>query len=210
MLALALLAPAGAAAQERTVAATGEATLRVANDSAGVGFSVSRERRSRGAALQAASAGLRRVIAAMQNASPASGAGDVATGRISVRKPARGKRTVYRAAEGIGVTLHQPERAGDLVSAAIAAGASGVSGPSFFVGDTEAAFRRGLAAAFDAEGAGWHPRHPGGRHAGRGDQRSTKATAPNSFSAGFAEGAPKSALRQTTRRPPRPDQATRP
>jgi uncharacterized protein YggE len=149
LVALALLAPASAAAQERTVAATGEATLRVANDTAGVGLSVSRERRSRGAALRAASAGLRRVIAATERV-PGVGAGDVVTGRVSVRSLRRGRRTVYRAAEGIVVTLHQPKRAGDLLSAAIGAGASGVSGPRFFVGDTEAAFRRALAAAFDA------------------------------------------------------------
>ena len=61
----------------------------------------------------------------------------------------RGKRPVYRASEGIGVVLHQPEKAGELVSAAIGAGATGVSGPSFFVGDTEAAFANALAAAFD-------------------------------------------------------------
>ena len=61
---------------------------------------------------------------------------------------ARGERIVYRASEGIGVTLHQPEKAGELVSAAIAAGATGVSGPNFFVGDTESAFAKALAAAF--------------------------------------------------------------
>ena len=59
----------------------------------------------------------------------------------------RPKRDVYRASEGIGVVLHQPELAGDLVSAAIAAGATGTRGPSFFVGDTSAAYNSALAAA---------------------------------------------------------------
>jgi uncharacterized protein len=149
LLALALLAPASAgAAVERTVSVTAEATLKVPNDSASLGFSVSRERRSRGAALRAVAAGLRGVIAAVQ-ATPGVGAGDVGTGRISVRRSFRGERPLYRANEGIGVTLHQPERAGELVSAAIGAGATGVSGPSFFVGDTEAAFADALTAAFD-------------------------------------------------------------
>ena len=40
-------------------------------------------------------------------------------------------------------------RAGELVSAAIAAGATGVRGPRYFVGDTEAAYAKGLAAAFE-------------------------------------------------------------
>ena len=78
-----------------------------------------------------------------------SGRGRRHTGRISVRKSFRGKRPVYRASEGIGVILHQPDDAGELVSAAIGAGATGVSGPNFFVGDTEAAFAGALAAAFD-------------------------------------------------------------
>ncbi len=144
----ALLLPGPASAVERTVAVTAGATLKVPNDSAGLGFSVSRERRSRGAALQAVANGLRQVIAVVQ-ATPGVGPGDVTTGRISVRKVVRGERVLYRAAEGIGVTLHQPEQSGDLVAAAIGAGATGVSGPRFFVGDTEAAFTGALAAAFD-------------------------------------------------------------
>jgi uncharacterized protein len=149
LLALALLVPASAdAAIERTVSVTAEATLKVPNDSASLGFSVSRERRTRGGALRAVAAGLRGVIAAAQGTAGV-GPGDVTTGRISVRKSFRGKRPAYRAAEGIGVTLHQPDNAGELVSAAIAAGATGVSGPNFFVGDTEAAFANALAAAFD-------------------------------------------------------------
>ena len=149
LLALALLAPASAeAAVERTVSVTTDATLKVPNDSAALGFSVSRERRTRGAALRAVAGGLRGVIATAQG-TPGVGPGDVTTGRISVRKSFRGKRPVYRAAEGISVILHQPEKAGELVSAAIAAGATGVSGPNFFVGDTEAAFADALVAAFD-------------------------------------------------------------
>jgi uncharacterized protein len=146
-LALALLAPAAAGAAERSVSVTATATLKVPNDSAGLGFSVARERRSRSAALSATSSALHSVIAAVQGI-PGVGAGDVTTGRISVRMSLHGSRTVYRAAEGIGVTLHQPDKAGELVSAAIGAGATGVSGPDFFVGDTEAAFANALAAAF--------------------------------------------------------------
>jgi uncharacterized protein YggE len=149
LLALALVVPASAeAAIERTVAVTAEATLKVPNDSASLGFAVSRERRTRGAALRAVAAGLRGVIAAAQS-TPGVGPGDITTGRISVRKSFRGERPIYRASEGIGVTLHQPDKAGELVGAAIAAGATGVRGPSFFVGDSELAFTSALAAAFD-------------------------------------------------------------
>lgn len=148
LLALALLVPASAgAAVERSVSVTADATLKVPNDSASFGFSVSKERRSRGAALRAVSSGLRRVIVAVQ-AIPGVEDGGVSTGRISVRKTFRGEKAVYRASEGISVTLHQPDKAGDLASAAIAAGATGLSGPNFFVGDTETAFSQALAAAF--------------------------------------------------------------
>ncbi|MGE0066527.1 MAG: SIMPL domain-containing protein [Solirubrobacterales bacterium] len=148
LAALLLLAPAGAAAVERTVSVTAKATLEVPNDSAAVGFGASVERRTKGAALRAVSARLRSIIAAAQ-AIPGVEEGDVKTGRVSVRRGFRGERRVYRASEGITVTLHQPDRAGELIAAAIGAGASGVSGPRFFVGDTEAAYSRALAAAFD-------------------------------------------------------------
>jgi hypothetical protein len=148
VLLAALAVPASALAAERTVSVTGKATLTVPNDSARASFSVSRERPSRGAALQAASKGLNRVIAAVGKV-PGVGASDVRTGRISVRALQKGERTVYRAGEGIGVTLHQPANAGELVSAALAAGASGVTGPIFFVGETEAAYSQALAAAFE-------------------------------------------------------------
>src|SRR4051794_29438465 len=102
LLALLLVVPATAsAAVERTVSVTASATLKVPNDSAGLGFSVSRERRTRGGALSAVASGLRSVIAAVQG-TPGVGAGDIQTGRIAVRKAFRGRRPVYRAAEGIG------------------------------------------------------------------------------------------------------------
>jgi uncharacterized protein YggE len=149
LLALALLVPASAgAAVERTVSVNASATLEVPNDTARIGLSVSAERRSRGAALRVVAGRLRSVIAAVQ-AIPGVGDGDISTGRISVRQASRGERTVYRASEGIQVTLHEPDRAGELVGVAVSAGATNVNGPTFLVGDTEAAYAKALAAAFD-------------------------------------------------------------
>jgi uncharacterized protein YggE len=150
LLSLVLLVPTAAHAQERTIAVTGSVTSKVPNDTAGLGFSVSQERRSRGAALRAVARRLRAVIVAVQKV-PGVGPGDIETGRISVRKVSTGERFLYRAGEGIGVVLHQPENAGDLVATAIRAGATGTSGPNFFVGDTELAYGKALAAAFDGE-----------------------------------------------------------
>lgn len=147
-LAFSLLLPATAAAQERTVSVHGSATQKVPNDTASLGFSVSKERKTRQAALQAVAVHLRAVIAAVQ-ATPGIGPGDVTTGEISVRKTTRGNRTLYRSAEGIGVVLHEPARAGELVNAAVAAGATGTRGPNFFAGNPELAFTNTLLAAFD-------------------------------------------------------------
>jgi uncharacterized protein len=148
LLVLLLLVPTTANALERTVAVEGTATQKVPNDTARVGLSVSKERASRAAALRIVSVRLREVIAVAQ-AVPGVGDGDVRTGRISLRKLSRGKRTVYRASEGVSVTLHQPDRAGELISAAIAAGATGSSGPSFFAGNPDLAYDTVLVAAFD-------------------------------------------------------------
>ncbi len=148
VLALAMLLPAGAGAVERTVTVKGSATQKVPNDAAKLGFSVSLERKSRSAALRVVAIRLRAVIAAVQ-ASPGIGPGDVSTGAISVRKVVREKRTLYRAPEGVGAVLHEPARAGDPVSAAVAAGATGTRGPEFFAASPEAAYNNTLPAAFD-------------------------------------------------------------
>lgn len=148
MLAFAVLLPASASAAERTVTVKGSATQKVPNDAAKLGFSVSRERRSRGAALHVVVAKLRAVIAAVQ-ATPGIGPGDVTTGQISVRKISRDEHVLYRASEGVGVVLHEPQRAGELVNAAVAAGATGTRGPTFFASNPEAAYNNTLLAAFD-------------------------------------------------------------
>jgi uncharacterized protein len=148
VLALALLLPASAAAAERTVTVKGSATQQVPNDAARLGFSVSKERKSRGAALRIVAIRLRAVIAVVQ-ATPGIGPGDVTTGEISVHKTTRGKQTIFRASEGVGVILHQPDQAGELVSAAVTAGATGTRGPDFFPSNPDAAYDNTLLAAFD-------------------------------------------------------------
>jgi uncharacterized protein YggE len=147
-LALALMLPASACAVERTVTVKGSATQKVPNDAAKLGFSVSVERKSRQAALRVVAVKLRAVIAAVQ-ATPGIGAGDVTTGAISVRKITRNEHTLFRASEGVGVVLHEPQRAGELVNAAVVAGATGTRGPDFFASNPEAAYNNTLLAAFD-------------------------------------------------------------
>jgi uncharacterized protein len=148
LIACALLLPAAAgAATGRTVAVTASANIKLPNDTAKVGFGVKREKKTRTAALQATAASLRKVIAAAK-AFPGVGEGDIQTGRVNIRPVQKGKVTVYRATEGIQVTLHEPAKSGELISKGLAAGATGVSGPSFTVGNEEEAFAKVLAAAF--------------------------------------------------------------
>jgi uncharacterized protein YggE len=141
-----LLATPAAAAPERSVSVRGEATVTVPNDAARLGFSVSVVRSKRSGALRAVASRLRSVIAVVRE-SPGVGEGDVTTSEISVTRVSRPKHDVYRAAEGIGVVSHRPDLAGELVSAAIAAGATGTRGPTFFSGDSSAAYNAALAAA---------------------------------------------------------------
>jgi hypothetical protein len=147
LLACALLPAAASAATGRTVAVTAKATIKLPNDTATIGLGVKRERKTRSAALQETAKELRKVIATVQSF-PGVGEGDIRTGRINVRPVQKGKVTVYRATEGISVTLHEPAKAGELISKGLAAGATGVSGPSFTVGNQEEAFGKALAAAF--------------------------------------------------------------
>lgn len=148
VLVFAMLLPTSANAVERTVTVRGSATQKVPNDAAKLGFSVSKERKSRQAALRIVAVKLRAVIAAVQ-ATPGIGAGDITTGAISVHKITRNERILFRASEGVGVVLHEPQRAGELVNAAIAAGATGTRGPDFFAANPEAAYNNTLIAAFD-------------------------------------------------------------
>ncbi len=142
----ALLAPAVASAADRTVSVEATVEREVPNDAAEVRFTVSKERQGRAAALRIVAIRLRAVIAAAQS-TPGVGPGDVTTGSISVRRVERGKHPVYRASESVTVVTHNPPAAGDLVTAGVAAGATSTRGPSFFVGDREAAYDAALVEA---------------------------------------------------------------
>jgi uncharacterized protein YggE len=146
IVAIALLTPASAIALDRTVSVKATVEREVPNDTAEVRFSVTKERQGRGAALRIVAIRLRAVIAAVQTI-PGIGPGDVSTGEITVRRVERGKKPVYRASEGVTVIIHRPDLAGELVSAGVAAGATGTRGPNFFVGNREAAYDAALVEA---------------------------------------------------------------
>jgi len=144
----ALVVPATASAAERTVSVTATVEREVPNDTAEVHFGVSKERTGRAAALHVVAVRVRGILVAVK-AIPGVGPGDVTTGSVSVRRVKKGKQPVYRASEGITVVTHQPEGAGNLIAIGVSAGATSTRGPTFFVGDREAAYDAALVEAFD-------------------------------------------------------------
>jgi uncharacterized protein len=143
-----LVVPAAAVAAERTVSVTATVEREVANDTAEVHFGVSKERAGRAAALRVVALRIKAVIAASQGVAGV-GPGDITTGSVSVRRVKRGTRPIYRASEGVTVVTHQPEAAGELIAAGVAAGATNTQGPNFFVGDREAAYDAALVEALE-------------------------------------------------------------
>lgn len=152
---LGLLVPAGTATAEppRTVAVTGTATLQVPNDLATFRFGIEATRRSSSAALSAAAVRTRAVIAAMGplGIAPA----DVTTGQTTVERvtrllrPGSTVRVVeYIARASVVVMVRNVPIAGQVSTAAVAAGATSVSGPSFTASDPSETARQALAAAF--------------------------------------------------------------
>nr|MBA3359214.1 SIMPL domain-containing protein [Thermoleophilaceae bacterium] len=76
---------------------------------------------------------------------------DIRTGSVSVtrRRDRRGRPIAgFRAGQSVRAVVREAPRAGAVVSAAVDAGATSVSGPSFFVSDPRALVRRALGLAF--------------------------------------------------------------
>ncbi|HVE69632.1 MAG TPA: SIMPL domain-containing protein [Solirubrobacteraceae bacterium] len=145
--------PAGAQEQARTITVSGSAASVVPNDLARFTFGVQTRRPTADAALRATSARVRRVIARVRGANVA--ADDVMTSTISVfrsTRPAAPRSTrrivEYVSTNSIGVTVRDVGRSGEVIDAAIAGGATGLSGPVFSSSDAEAVYRRTLVTAF--------------------------------------------------------------
>lgn len=138
-------APALAAGeQQRTIAVTGEASRVVPNDIATFDAVVSVRRATPAAALRAASARMRRVVAALESGGIA--AGDLATQAAGVHRAGH-KRTGYVATSDVAVTVHALARTARLIEDAVDAGATRIDGPEFAREDTDPAYREALSAA---------------------------------------------------------------
>ena len=102
-----------------------------------------------GAALRSASATMRRVLAALGRQDIADK--DIRTQRVGVHRTVRrfdGRRLVtYVATNTVFVTVRAIKRTGAAIDAAVAAGATRVSGPSFWRASTRDLYRRALVLA---------------------------------------------------------------
>jgi uncharacterized protein YggE len=150
LLAALLLVPAARAqAPARTISVTGDASLKAANDTARVGFGVEGRGSTAPIALRRSSARLRRVISALKGLGV--GDRDLRTGRVSVsrRRDRRGRKLPgFIARGGVIAVVRDVKLTGAVIDAGVNAGASSVSGPTFFIDDPQALLRRALVLAF--------------------------------------------------------------
>jgi len=145
--------PAGARGQAAdaasgviTVVGTGSAT--VVPDRASFAFGTVNQARTAAAALAASSQAANRIVDALRKAGVAKA--DIQTSEISLspRMNDNGDAIVgYTASNTVTAIARKLADAGDLIDAAVAAGANQVYGPNLLASDQDAAYRSALKAA---------------------------------------------------------------
>jgi uncharacterized protein YggE len=151
-LAAAVVAAAPAAAQEasdtgeRSITVAGDGFLFADNDIATFRLGVTTRRRSAGRALRANSRTMRRITAAVRARRVATG--DIETDVVSLDRVSLRGRATYVARNAVSVTIRDLERAGEIVDAAVRAGATNVYGPQFGLANRALVYRDALALAF--------------------------------------------------------------
>jgi uncharacterized protein YggE len=144
--------PSGASGQATdtsagiTVLGSGSAT--VVPDRATFSFGTVSEARTASAALAASSQAVTRVIAALREAGVARA--DIQTSEVSLspRSNESGDAIIgYTATNTVTATVRKLADAGDVVDAAVGAGANQVYGPNLLASDQDAAYRNALKAA---------------------------------------------------------------
>jgi uncharacterized protein YggE len=145
-------APADTSTGGITVLGTGSAN--VTPDRASFAFGTVSQATSANAALSASSQSVARVVAALKKAGVAQA--DIQTSDVSLspRMNDKGEAIVgYTASNTVTATIRKIGNAGDVVDAAVDAGANQVSGPNLLASDQDAAYRNALKGAVaDARG----------------------------------------------------------
>lgn len=144
MLALVAAAPA-AADDQRTITVSGASSLTIANDTAGFVTGVTARRSSPGAALRSASAATSRVLHALEAAGVA--AGDLRTDDVAVHAVRRHHLVLYVASEAVHVVVRNVTSTGAVIDAAVRAGATRMSGLTFWRSRSADVYRQALVAA---------------------------------------------------------------
>jgi uncharacterized protein YggE len=144
--ALVAAAPAAAAdSQQRTITVSGTSSLTVVNDTAGFVTGVTVRRSSPGVALRSASAATSRVLHALEAAGVA--AGDLRTDDVSVHAVRRHHVLVYVASNLVHVVVRKVTSTGAVIDAAVNAGATRLSGLTFWRSRSADVYRQALVAA---------------------------------------------------------------
>ena len=139
-------APTETTAGGITVSGTGSANL--TPDRASFAFGSVSQATTAGAALSASSRSVAHIIAALKKAEVARE--DIQTSEVSLspRMNDQGDAVVgYTATNTVTVTIKKLGAAGDIVDAAVAAGANQVSGPNLLASDRDVAYRNALKVA---------------------------------------------------------------
>jgi uncharacterized protein YggE len=163
LVSLVLLAPAAAAqdldlpipgaptVEQPSITVTGQASAVAPNDAARVVFGMRARRRTGPAALRASARRARRVIARLRAAGIQEE--DMRTLRVRLTRYHRGGPdgpVIYAIARNsVRVFIRDLRRTKALIDAAVAAGATRVAGPSFFLYDPTPLYRQVLLEAFD-------------------------------------------------------------
>jgi uncharacterized protein len=139
---------AGATEIQRGITVSGTGTVTTIPDRAGFAFGVTSRAMTASEALDANGAAMRRVIAALK-AAGVDGA-DIQTAEISLspRVSDSGEAILgYEVSNTVTAKLRDLGKAGDVIDAAVHAGADTVSGPSLFKSDQDALVRDALKTA---------------------------------------------------------------
>jgi uncharacterized protein YggE len=138
----------GAAPSTRSVTVSGTASVQAVPNEAGFSAGVSTDAATARAALAANATKASHVLDALRAAGVAMG--DLQTQDVSVspRWDDRGRQNGFTAHTSVQVHVQDVGQAGRLIDAAVAAGASETSGPSFDRGDRDALYRDALRSAF--------------------------------------------------------------
>ncbi len=133
----------------RSITTNGNGTVATVPDRAQFSFGVQAQARTASAALAAADAQLRRVVAALREAGVA--AADLQTEQISLSPRITeegGQIEGYVAVSSVSARIRELARAGAVVDAAVGAGANQVSGPMLTRSDTDQLYRTALRNAY--------------------------------------------------------------